>query len=588
MENVLRMIAKEKEMLISVQNGTKGEPIVLMDIQDQFGHAIDVSQIENQEHDLVRQYIKPDDVVLELGARYGSVSCTMNAKLTNRTHQVVVEPDERVWNALERNKRVNDCHFHIVKGFIARQKLSLTNPDVQGGSGSTFVPDPGSATPSFTLEQIQDMHGLTFNVLVADCEGFLEVFLDDNPNVYDTLRLLIFAADYREKCNQKITSALLAHGFYTKQEGLQNVWLKGYMPLRWSLPLRAKGFEMLSAAYGTPERFADVTANLRANLATQNGRVVVSNALCGSDPHHGRSKTLTIDCTVDGQRRQVQGLEGCCLYVGDDASTVISFMIRCRNAEATLERALTTVECLLRYGVRYEIVVVLHRCTDSSRSIAEHYMSVAPVSVRIVTYDHEVSRAGLETYVTDEDHASSFVAYSTWCLTHTRAPFVFKWDSDFEMNDAVAKEIAATLKDDQGVPLTVHIPTRFKDGQPAADEPWLSSAVVKYVKNVFWEVPIYLHNRITIKLQNEFLHNDSPRDPPKKYWDAEPWFSKEHVGVGNVFRRRFNMIQTLHTVPHDMARCGSTNLNVDLFHRLSTLKMSDLDELWMCDLKHIA
>jgi len=559
-----------------------------MDIQDQFGKPIEW-WVEEQEQALARKYIQPDDVVLELGARYGSVSCTINAKLRRKTNQVVVEPDERVWEALERNKRVNDCHFHIVKGFIARQKLSLTNLDNHlGGYGSTFVVDPESTTPSFNLEQIQNTHGLTFSVLVADCEGGLELFLDENPNIYDTLRMLIFEADYPEKCDyRKITSTLLDRGFYTTQEGHQNVWLKSYMPLRWLLPLRAKDFRLLSATYGTHEQFADVTESLVSNIGTQHGRVQVSNELCGIDPHHGKGKTLTIDCVVDGKRRTIEALEGAYLYTTDDASTIISFMLRCHNAEATLQRALTTLECLLRYGVRYEIVAVLHRCTDTSRRITEQYASVAPVPVRIFTYEREISRAGLETYVTDEDHENSIVTYYNWCLDKTRAPFVFKWDSDFEMSVEVAKEIASTLEGDWGHPLTVKIPTRFKDGQPAANEPWMSSALLQYVKSTFWEVPSYLPSHSMITLKNEFLHNDSPRDPPKLYWDAEPWFSKERVGDGNKFRRRFNLIKTLHSVPRDMGRCCAPNFSKELQDRLIALKIADLDALWECDLEHV-
>ena len=559
-----------------------------MDIQDQFGTPIDVSCVEVHEQDLARRYIQPDDVVLELGARYGSVSCTINSKLKCKTNQVVVEPDERVWEALERNKRANDCHFHIIKGFIAHQKLSLTNLDNHlGGYGSTFVVNPESTTPSFNLEQIQNAHGLIFNVLVADCEGGLELFLDENPNFYDTLRLLIFEADYPEKCNyQKITTSLISRGFYTKQEGRQNVWLKGYMPLRWLLPLRAKDFQIMSATYGTHEQSADVTESLLSNIGTNHGRVQVSNELCGSDPHHGRGKTLIIDCIVDCQPRKIEALEGAYLYATDDASTIISFMLRCHNAETTLQRALTTLECMLRYGVRYEIVVVLHRCTDDSKSITEQYASIAPIPVRIFTYEREISRAGLETYVTDQDHENSIMTYYNWCLAKTRAPFVFKWDSDFEMNDAVAKEIATTIEADRGVPLVVKIPTRFIDGQPSAAEPWLSSALLKYNKFVFWEVPCHLAGH-TITLNNEFLHNDSPSAEPKNYWNSDPWFSKERVGDGNTFRRRFNMIRTLHSVPHDMARNSALNFREDLQHRLSALTMADLDALWRCDLEHV-
>ena len=52
-------------------------------------------------------------------------------------------------------------------------------------------------------------YNLNFNVLVADCEGFLEMFFDENPDFYDNLRLIIFEADYPEKCNyNKIRNTL--------------------------------------------------------------------------------------------------------------------------------------------------------------------------------------------------------------------------------------------------------------------------------------------------------------------------------------------------------------------------------------------
>ncbi len=37
--------------------------------------------MEKDEQDLANKYILEDDIVLELGARYGSVSCIINNKL---------------------------------------------------------------------------------------------------------------------------------------------------------------------------------------------------------------------------------------------------------------------------------------------------------------------------------------------------------------------------------------------------------------------------------------------------------------------------------------------------------------------------
>lgn len=199
-----------------------------MDIRDQHGRRVNTKQLEYPEQVLAKTFIRPDDVVFELGARYGSVSCTINGNLQCKTNQVVVEPDDRVWGALERNKTANRCEFHIVKGFVSSKKRILTNLDCyHGGYGATCVESAESTIPSYTMSEIQETYKLTFNVLVADCEGFLEAFFDENPTFYDTLRMVIFEADYPEKCNyDKIKNTLREKGFKPIQEGHQNVWIR--------------------------------------------------------------------------------------------------------------------------------------------------------------------------------------------------------------------------------------------------------------------------------------------------------------------------------------------------------------------------
>jgi FkbM family methyltransferase len=199
-----------------------------MDIIDHNGRRVDIEHLELEEQNLAREYITSTDVVLELGARYGSVSCIINSKLLCKTNHVAIEPDNRVWDALERNMQVNKCNFHIVKGFISNKKLNLTNIDYyHGGYGATFVEDTDTNIPSFTLDEINKKYNLRFNVLVADCEGFLETFFDENPSFYNNLRLIIFEADYPEKCNyNKIREALTERGFKKIIEGHQNVWTR--------------------------------------------------------------------------------------------------------------------------------------------------------------------------------------------------------------------------------------------------------------------------------------------------------------------------------------------------------------------------
>jgi FkbM family methyltransferase len=199
-----------------------------MNILDLNGNKVNTEQIEKPEQDLANQYISENDVVLELGARYGSVSCVINSKLNNKNNQVVVEPDNRVWNVLEKNKTNNNCKFNIVKGFISNKKLDLTNLNVcHGGYGATFVENNNTKIPSYSLDEIKNKYNLNFNVLVADCEGFLELFFDENPEFYDSLRLIIFEADYPEKCDyNKIKNKLTEKKFNKLLEGHQNVWIR--------------------------------------------------------------------------------------------------------------------------------------------------------------------------------------------------------------------------------------------------------------------------------------------------------------------------------------------------------------------------
>ena len=198
-----------------------------MNIIDLYGNKVDIEHIEKSEQDLAKQYILENDIVLELGARYGSVSCIINSKLNNKKNQVVVEPDDRVWDALEKNKFSNNCEFNIVKGFISNKKLDLTNLDVcLNGYGATFIESDDTKIPFYSLDEITNKYNLKFNVLVADCEGFLEVFFDENPFFYDNLRLIIFEADYCEKCNyNKIKNKLIEKKFNKIIEGHQNVWI---------------------------------------------------------------------------------------------------------------------------------------------------------------------------------------------------------------------------------------------------------------------------------------------------------------------------------------------------------------------------
>jgi hypothetical protein len=78
-----------------------------------------------------------------------------------------------------------------------------------------------------TLEEIEDKFNLSFNVLVADCEGFLGIFFDENPTICSKLDKIIFEADREDFCNYEIIRENLRNnGFHEHIGGHQNAWTK--------------------------------------------------------------------------------------------------------------------------------------------------------------------------------------------------------------------------------------------------------------------------------------------------------------------------------------------------------------------------
>ena len=194
---------------------------------DEKNTIIDSENIEKDEQDIAKQYIDPDNVVLELGARYGTVSCVINKILNNKKNQVVIEPDEKVWNALENNKNINNCDFHIIKGFVSNKNFSLSD----NGYGSSAIESADSQIKSYRLEDIESQLNLKFDTLVVDCEGCLETFFDEYPHMYIQLKNITFEEDYSHTCNyDKIKAKLVEHDFikvYEKfNEVLRSMWKK--------------------------------------------------------------------------------------------------------------------------------------------------------------------------------------------------------------------------------------------------------------------------------------------------------------------------------------------------------------------------
>ena len=167
-----------------------------MNCLDNNGNYVPYEAVEVQEQHDANLYIKPDDKVLELGARWGGISITINKILKNKKDHVAVEPESIVWDALEKNRDRHYCEFKICKGAISNKPLKMNDGGYQGfGNYTSHVVDG-----DVNLFKISDFD-IDFNVLVVDCEGALQNFYDENKEFFKQLRLILFERDRKEACD---------------------------------------------------------------------------------------------------------------------------------------------------------------------------------------------------------------------------------------------------------------------------------------------------------------------------------------------------------------------------------------------------
>lgn len=161
------------------------------------GSQVDVN-FEKDEQRLVTEYLPKNGKVLELGARYGTVSCVISTLLDTPENHVAVEPDTRVIEALETNKQNNGGRFHIYNGVVSSQgyELRFIDDRFKNAEYGTYTEKSDNpSVPNISLSDLQVQYGIEFDCLVADCEGFMYDFISENLWFLDKLRVIIYEQD---------------------------------------------------------------------------------------------------------------------------------------------------------------------------------------------------------------------------------------------------------------------------------------------------------------------------------------------------------------------------------------------------------
>mmetsp|Transcript_6122 Transcript_6122/g.10970 ORF Transcript_6122/g.10970 Transcript_6122/m.10970 type:complete len:350 (-) Transcript_6122:90-1139(-) len=200
-------------------HGTSFENVETPNVQDcmlnEFGKPAEPCTIEKNSMEMVNKYIQSSAVVLEVGARYGGVSCAIAKKQSNSGNLVAVEPDPKVWEALAGNIARHSCNVNVLRGVVGTQDVTIEEKGA-GGFGTVTSPVAGGygalkaqqgnnsvVVHHMGFGDLQSLYNLKFDTAVIDCEGCFPELLAQNPSLMDNMKLLI-VEDHNEAENKAV------------------------------------------------------------------------------------------------------------------------------------------------------------------------------------------------------------------------------------------------------------------------------------------------------------------------------------------------------------------------------------------------
>lgn len=151
---------------------------------------------EMPEQCMAVRFIKPTDTVLEIGANIGRNTCVISRLLNDDSRLITLETDTNNAATLESVRTDNNMNFHIVKAGLSQAKL------IQQGWNSKpwtddSIPDGWSQVNTITWSDLKKMAApLSFNVLVADCEGALYYICQEEQDFFSNFERIIMENDY--------------------------------------------------------------------------------------------------------------------------------------------------------------------------------------------------------------------------------------------------------------------------------------------------------------------------------------------------------------------------------------------------------
>lgn len=175
---------------------------------DKFGNEYSSKNVERDEQLMVDKYIEKNDLVLELGCRYGTVSCLLARKCKKL---ISIDPDKDAIEICKKNMRNHGVTFECLWCTVSKNSQKLNNTSKEG-YGDFTEDDSSSDIPNFSINELESIFLLKFNTIVADCEGCLEKIIKEND--MSNIHKIIYETDKQDSCDYEyISNELVKNGF---------------------------------------------------------------------------------------------------------------------------------------------------------------------------------------------------------------------------------------------------------------------------------------------------------------------------------------------------------------------------------------
>lgn len=166
---------------------------------DNFGEYYNSKDVERDEQLMADKFIDKNDIVLELGCRFGTVSCLLARKCKKL---VSIDPDKKAVETCKKNMKRHDLNFECIWCTVSKNPQSIKNlqndTDVHGYGNFTENDEKGDI-PHYLIKDLEEMFSIKFNTIVADCEGCLEQIFKEND--MSKINKIMYETDRETACN---------------------------------------------------------------------------------------------------------------------------------------------------------------------------------------------------------------------------------------------------------------------------------------------------------------------------------------------------------------------------------------------------